>query len=185
MIETKNIELSTHAFERIQERFPAVSKNKRTATDYIRGLLKSSEYIGILPDKCGRDAHMYVYNNSIAIHTNIDTHLVATVYEIERDNREHIPFRDKIKDIYKKEFRKLHRFEFSRRKKLELAKAKNEAEVAALKYKKVRTRSENVRKECDDKIANLEYEILLMTNEIKDAQIAKKNIAYAIATNNF
>lgn len=101
----KTIELSTHGFERMQERFPEYSKNKKMATDYVRSLLKSSEYIGIVPDQFGVDSHMYVFNHTVAIHIGLDPVKITTVYPIERDiEKEHkkITFRDRVEELYKK-----------------------------------------------------------------------------------
>lgn len=181
----KNLELSVHAFERMQERFPNYSKNKKAATDYIRSLMKQTSYIGLVPDKHGSDSHMYVYNKSIAIHIAQDSGLVTTVYNIDRDNREYIGFRDKVSDLYKKEFRKIHRLELTKRKKNVFSKAKNEAEIAALKYKSLITRSQNVKNDCERRIAELKNEILLEESEVKGLQDLKRNVAYAIATENF
>ncbi|MEJ3719290.1 hypothetical protein WGM54_14820 [Paenibacillus polymyxa] len=185
MIDTKNIELTAHAFERVQERFEDYGKNKKMATDYVKKLLKSSEYIGLISDKDGVDADFYVYNNEIAILIRPNTTMVATIYSIDRDNRQSIGFRNKVVELYKKELRKIHRLEIARRRKTEVLEAKNEAEIAALKYKRLRTRSENVKKECNNIIANLHNEIWNMKKEIKDIQAQKRNIAFAIATNNF
>ncbi|WP_145413473.1 hypothetical protein [Paenibacillus xylanexedens] len=181
----KNIELSTHAFERMQERFPEYSKNKKMATDYIRSLMKQTKYVGLVPDKCGVDSHMYVFNKNIAIHLALDSNIITTIYIIERDNREHIGFRDKVEDLYKKEFKKIHKLELSKRKKNVFSKAKNEAEIAALKYKSLITRSHNVKIQCEKRILELENEISVEENEVKNLQIQKRHIAYAIATNNF
>lgn len=185
MIEIKNIELTTHAFERVQERFEDYGKNKKMATDYVKKLLRSSEYIGLISDRDGVDADFYVYNNEIAILIRPNTTLVATIYSIDRDNRQSIGFRDKVVDLYKKELRKTHRLEMARRRKVEFIEAKNEAEIAILKFKRLTTRSENVKKECNNKIAKLQNEIWNYKKEIKDIQTQKRNIAFAIATNNF
>ncbi|QNR65364.1 hypothetical protein IAQ67_15830 [Paenibacillus peoriae] len=162
-----------------------MGKIKKMATDYVKKLLRSSEYIGLISDRDGVDADFYVYNNEIAILIRPNTTLVATIYSIDRDNRQSIGFRDKVIDLYKKELRKTHRLEFARRRKSEILEAKNEAEIAALKFKRITTRSENVKKECNNKIAKLQNEIWNYKKEIKDLQTQKRNIAFAIATNNF
>ncbi|WP_339304262.1 hypothetical protein NST33_17710 [Paenibacillus sp. FSL L8-0435] len=184
----KTIELSTHGFERMQERFPEYSKNKKMATDYVRSLLKSSEYIGVVPDQFGVDSHMYVFNHTVAIHIGLDPVKITTVYPIERDiEKEHkkITFRDRVEELYKKEFRKIHRTELAKRKKIQYSKAKNEAEIAALKYKQLITRSENVKEMCVKRIKELQNEILHEENIIKDVQVLKRSVAYAIATGNY
>lgn len=185
MIETKNIIISNHTFERMQERFPSYSKNKKEATNHIRYLLKNSEYIGVVPDNEGSDGHMFAYDNKIAIYTDMSGGIVTTIYEIDRDNRQHISFRTKVKEIYKKEFRKMHRLEQTKRKKVELVRLKNEAEIAVLKYKRYMTRSNNVKKDCNEKIAALQSEITNIKNEVKMIQSEKRHVAIAIATNNF
>ncbi|PZT52208.1 hypothetical protein [Paenibacillus silvae] len=184
-IKTGNIEISQHSFIRVQERYPNFGKNKRAATEYIRSLLKTAEYIGIVPDNEGVDGHMFSYAKKIAIYLNMEGNLVTTLYDIERDNREHISFRDKVVDFYKKELRKIHRSEMAKRKKAEELSIKYEAEIAVLKYKKYKTRSENVRIECDNLIESLENELATINKDIKDTQSEKRHIAIAIATNNF
>ncbi|MNH66485.1 hypothetical protein D3C73_185160 [compost metagenome] len=185
-LNTGSIALSSHAWDRIQERFPTYGKNKKMAADYVRSLLKSSEYIGIVPSNEGFDSHMYVFNHEIAIHiSSMDESTVTTIYKVERDSRKHIDFRCKIEDIYKREFRKTHRLELAKRRRIEFVKAKNEAEIANLKYRKLKTRSQNVRNECDTRIVELQQEIEMMDEDIKSIQAAKRNIAYALASNNF
>ncbi|MFE6075589.1 hypothetical protein ACFVQB_14050 [Paenibacillus sp. NPDC057886] len=181
----RNIELSTHAFERVQERFPDYGKNKKMATDYIRSILKNSEYIGVVPDQDGKDSHMYVFNHSIAVHISYEMEAITTIYRIEVDTvkrNKQIGFRSKVEELYKKEFRKIHRTESSKRKQMKYSKAKNEAEIAALRYKQLVTRSENVREACAKRIVELQNEILIKENEIKDMQVLKRSVAYAIAT---
>lgn len=184
-LKVSNVEISQHAFVRVQERYPNFSKNKRNATEYIRSLLKTAEYIGVVPDNEGVDSHMFSYANKTAIFLNIEGNLVTTMFEIERDNRRFISFRDKVADFYKKEFRKIHRSEMAKRKKVEELTIRYQAEIAVLKYKKFKTRSDNVRIECDNLIANLENELADAYKEIKDTQSEKRHIAIAIATSNF
>lgn len=184
-IEFDKLDITQHAYDRIGERFPNAAKNKISALNFTRNMLKSSEYIGIVADKEGADSHMYSYNHDIAIHISIDCEAIKTIYKIDRDNRTFLSFRNSIEDIYKKEFRKIHRAELAKRRKLEYIKVKNEAEIASLKFRRHKTRSENVKKECDDLIAKLQREISEIQSEIKHAQTAKRNIAFALATNNF
>ncbi|RPK31739.1 hypothetical protein EDO6_02366 [Paenibacillus xylanexedens] len=73
----------------------------------------------------------------------------------------------------------------AKRKKAEELSIKYEAEIAVLKYKKYKTRSENVRIECDNLIASLENELAAINKDIKETQSEKRHIAIAIATNNF
>lgn len=183
-INTGKIELSGHAFERLQERFPTVCKNKISATNHIRSLLKTSQYIGVVPDKDGCDSHMFVYNDDISIFLDIELTTVKTLFTIDR-KAPVLALRSSIEGIYKKEFRKIHRLEMAKRRKFNDIVFSNELEIAPLRLRKHKTRSERVKIECDKRIQELKNEIWTKDNEIKNIQMTKRDIAYAIATKTF
>lgn len=104
--------------------------------------------------------------------------------EINKKEKNKLSFRNNIINIYKKELRKTHREQLATKRKLEYITVKNEMEIANLKYRKYKTRSENVKKECDLKIKSLQQEILNFENKVKELQAVKRQIAFAVASDN-
>lgn len=183
-LETKNIELSDHAYERLRERFPNEAKNKQSATNFTRSVLKNSKYIGILPDQFGVDAHLYVYKSEIAFHIALDVPVLKTVYTIDKQ-KPIPPFHDKIVKMYNTEFRKLQRKELAIKRKLKYIVAECEAQIASLKLRKLKTRSDNVKSECESEIVKLNNQIWAINQSLKEVQIKKREIAFVIATENY
>ncbi len=67
-------------------------------------------------------------------------------------------------------------------KKLEYIKLKSDMEVSTLKYKKYKSRSKEVKIECDKQIVNYLTIVRTLENDIKKIQMNKREIANAIAT---
>lgn len=186
ILETGKLELSDHGYKRMLERLPEQSKNKISALNHARSLLKNSKYIGIVPDKDGKASHMYVFNKEIVIHVSLDLKTVATIYEDLRESEvQFLPFRKSVENIYKKELRKIHRSEMATIRKLNYLVSKNEVEIAQLKFRKFKTRSHTVKTECDKMIVKLSQEIWELDSKVKHIQMDKRRVAYAIASESY
>jgi hypothetical protein len=183
----KYTKLSDHAFTQMQKRFPDKAKNRQAAETYVLHLLKNSEYIGIVCSEFEEeDVHMYSYKSTIVILVNLSYTKVVTLYDVEeKDITDYIPFRPKIEKIYKTEFRKLHRTERSLLRKIESTSIKNDMEIGILRYKKFKTRSQNVKKECDSRIKKLEEEKKSLDSELKKTKRIKMKVAFALATKRY
>lgn len=177
-LEMKKVRLSTHAFERVAERFNI--KEKEQAVTFVKSRLANSKYIGVVADKEGEMSHMYTYEK-VAIYVNLELSAVKSVVELDTHGH-YNGLKDKIVKMYEKEFRKCDRVERSRLKLLEYIKVKSEADIAMLKYRKYKTRSIHIKTECDNTIISLSDNLVKLQDEIKQIQLNKREIARAIAT---
>ncbi|ALS22105.1 hypothetical protein [Paenibacillus naphthalenovorans] len=177
-LNVKNIRLTTHAHERIEERFKI--KDKTSALNHVKSLLGRAKYIGEIVGEDGNRSHMYTADK-IAIHINLDLTAILTVYPID-SHGQYFGLKEKVKNLYEKEFRKVDRIERSMLRRMEHLKLKTEAEISALKYRKYKTRSKNVKEECEKMIANLNNQVNDLDLKIKNIQNNKREIARAYAT---
>jgi hypothetical protein len=175
----KKLYLSKHAIERAKERYNLNSEVE--ASKYIKERIGNSKFIGEVACEQGGNSYMYVYDRKTAIYVSTDLQVIKTILDLE-DQGHYVGLRSKIESMYQKEFRKVDRLEKARLNKLKLLELKNGAEVAVLKLRIFKTRSQNVKNECLLMIDSLQNEIEQCRNEIEQAKIHKRQIAKAIAT---
>lgn len=177
-INVKKLRVSDHAVQRIIERFNC--KNEQEAINYVKSRFNNARYIGVTTCEQGHRSYMYCIG-SIGIFVSMDLLHIKTVVNLESHGH-YDGLKEKIEQMYLKEFRKADRSERSKNKRLEYIRLKNDAEIATLKYRAYKTRSHNVKNECESLIVKLQNEIRQCEYDIKNAESNKRKIARAIAT---
>lgn len=175
-LETKKIQLSDHAYKRVRERLGY--KDKDVALGQIRGMLRQAKRIGTVYGEDGNEGIYYAFNK-VGIVLSPDLKCVITIKKTEEVTE---PLKSKVLALHRKEFNKLDRIEKSKAKKLIIEKLRIDSEIAQLRYRKVKTRSKNVKKCCEEKINQLLNEIIQLEDEIKNIQSLKRKIANSMAS---
>lgn len=174
-LNTKQISLSEHAFTRCKERLNLKDKNSALGT--IRGYLRKSKRIGQVTSEDGKPSILYTYQ-SVGIYLSMDLQEVRTV--VKHDRLRYSPLRQKVFEMYHKEFRKLGRSEKARIKKLEIAKLEADCEISDLKLRIHKTRSQAVKAACQAHINAIQQHLDDLSNEIKEIQDAKRQVAKSL-----
>lgn len=174
----KKMRMSDHAIERALERFECKDKNE--AIHYVKTRLGRAKYIGETTCDQGFRSHMYAIEG-VAIYVSLDLDIIKSIVNLDSWGH-YDELRPTIEKMYFKEFRKADRYEQTKINKLQFLRLKNEAEIAHLKFRIFKTRSKNVRSECETMIVKLQNEIKECEIEIKQIETKKRQIARAIAT---
>ncbi|MEI2465180.1 hypothetical protein [Niallia taxi] len=178
-ININSIKLSDHAIKRSIERLKLKHTKDAEVTAYIRKQLLQSEYIGKITATDGTESEMFLVG-TISIQLEPNLTVVKTI--LKYDKLPYNPLSDKIKGIIHKEFRKLDRSERAKIKQLELHRYECEAEIAELKLRIYKTKSESVKFASQGRIAALNMRLLECENEIEQIKTDKRQVAYALAT---
>ncbi|WEG18679.1 hypothetical protein PQ478_09380 [Alkalihalophilus pseudofirmus] len=178
-LNVKSIGLSRHAIERARQRVDSwKNANDSIIIGNIRALLKRAEFIGeSVCEEKGNISLLYAVDR-IGIYLSTDKKEVITV--IKKETVTYKPLRDKMLELHKKEFRKLHRKECARRKRLEGLLLDCEVEIAELKRRKFKTRSQAVRNACDCRISAIQLSIQEYEDEIKAIQDEKRRVGKSL-----
>jgi hypothetical protein len=176
-LNTKQIIMTEHAYERVAERLGL--KDRKQALGQIRSMLRTARRIGNVINSEGEESVLYAFGR-VAIYLTTDLSRVKTV--IKMDDLSYLIYRDKIKQMYDKELRKLERSEKSKRRKLKLEKLRLNAEIAQLQYRMAKTRSEKVKKESEEQIKNYISYLETLEIELKEILASKYTVAKALVT---
>lgn len=170
----KELKLTSHAVSRIEERFK--TKGHSAALQLCKSLLGKAQYLGETQSEDGGKAYTFGVDG-VAIYISIeDPTLVKSVVPVRErsyipkdEERKEILLRPQLIKLYRTELNKCSRMEKSRNKKYMELEIKSELEIAQLKYRAYKSRSANVKKECNmkiDEIMNSLKEYKLKTEEL-------------------
>lgn len=176
-LNTKKIKMSPHAYARAAERFN--KRNKEEALGHFRGILRQAQKIGETTCEKGNRTILYAYQRH-AVYLSLDLTTIITVNRFENTTYE--PIKDKMVSIHRKEFNKLERQERSTEKKLKLLQLESAIEIAQLNYRSIKTRSQNVKKECSYRIEELEAQLKNMEEELHKIKSSKRQVARSMVS---
>lgn len=182
-IDMSKITLSNHYMRRIKERLPHI-KDPRSYT--VEAIVKG-RYNGITTDKDKNSyCHCFSYGDELLFLSVDDMKTMVTIYEpcetslsIPSDTDYQKSFNLRIKGFYDTEIRKLDRKLNSLKKKLEEYKHVSDVECSQLQLRKYKTRSKNVKLECEAKITNIRLQLNTYEKEIDEIEKCKLKVIKA------
>ena len=178
-LNVKKINATDHAFKRARERFGWNTHNDSQILGNLRNLLSKSVYIGeVIEEEHRKTSHMFVSERR-GIYLNKELTEIVTV--IMHEYVTHVPLKRVMLDLHKKELRKLDRKERSRLKHLESLRDDCDVDLAILKRRLKRTRSESIRLSCQAKINAIKQTVNEYEEEIKRIQNEKRAISRSLA----
>jgi len=178
-INMKRLRLTDHAKLRLKEKFNM--SDEVVALNFIKSNLGGAKYIGITTCELGEQSYMFTANK-LAIYIALDLIAVKTIVKLNDTGSHYSGLINKINLLYKKEFGKIERLENSIIKKFNYIKVKSEMEIACLRYKKFKTRSKELKLECDRNIVDQLKLVSDYEAELKKVQTDKREIARAMST---
>lgn len=198
VVDLTKVRITSHAYKRYLERFNT-KKDKRNlehVTQAVRCALGASQYVGRERSEEGNEGYLFVaknYNggdmkiilsddlqNVITIMKHQDAKLSKPVEEAVTTI--YTPLQAKINELYAKEYRKLERLERKLEKQSISAEYELNYEIAALKLRMFKTKSEAVKLSCRARITVLEQELQRMKQEVSQTKSTRKKIAkYIVA----
>ena len=178
-INWKQIEVKPHAIKRVRERFNGWENHK---DDQIKGnlriLLRNSKYVSEIIDEQNKLSYLFV-NDKKAIYLSEDFKEINTV--MVHTNVSYSPLKEILIDLHKKEIRKITRRENAKVRKLNDLKDDLAIELAILKKRVKRTRSEIVKQSCNCRIKAIYQTVEQYETEIKALQDEKRQISRSMA----
>lgn len=177
-LDLSKVKISAHATERGIQRLKINDLRPEKVNRYIKKQLENATYIGRIKATDGSESEMFAIG-SYGFMLSPDLTTVKTV--VINDRLPYNPVHDKVKQLFEKEFRKLNRAEKAKLGKLELHNHEVEAEIAELKLRIYKTKSESVKLACQARIASLNTRLGELNVEIQQLQADKRQIAYALA----
>lgn len=169
--------LSDHAYERAVSRLSLQWTEFSSVNKYIRNQLANADYIGVTTANDGNMCHMFI-NRGIALYLDKSLETVVTINKFDKIPQNML--QDKIKNLFQKEFRKLDRSEKAKLKQLGLQKYEIELEIAELKLKEYKSKSESLKLACKGRIKALEIAINDFQEDIVKIKAEKRRIANAM-----
>lgn len=176
-LNVKKVGMTSHAYERAAERFDL--KIESQALGYFRNLLKKAKKIGETVDDEGYPSVLYAYNKA-AVYLTLDLKVIKSVRKIE--TLPHSLLKDNVVKLHEKEIRKLTRAENAQKRRVEAFQLDLDIEVAMLKRRIHRTRSEAVKKSCEARIKALHKTLEEKKKEVKDIQDEKRRVANSMVS---
>lgn len=184
----KYLTVSDHALFRYQQRFDK-EVDKISIVNRVKGILNqpATRYMGIQQCEKGNDSHMFYNGGKMEIYLSLDLTKVATfinpkdkafIVQMENDN----PLHNKLVNLYESELRKYKRKEITMINTLERTEKEKAVDVANLKLKAFKTKSDNIRNECYTLLSQIELEINEMINSLTKHQDNKRKIMRALAS---
>lgn len=175
----KKVVLTDHAYQRAIERFGLKVKDRQSVLGYCRSLLGKAKRIGVVTSEDGNEAVLYAGDRH-AFFLTLDEQKIVTV-----SRHEHVtfkPIKEKLALLHEKEIRKLERKEHALQKKIELAKLEAQVEIAELKLRIHKTRSEAVKNACQAKIKAIEQTLEEMNKELNEIKSLKRQVAKSMVS---
>lgn len=197
-LDLSKIRLSSHAYQRYLERFK-IKKDKKDiqhVNHVVRCALGRSQFMGRERDEDGKEGYLFIAKSygeaDMKIIVSDDLHVVKTVMrqkkvilpkpEQEAVTTIYAPLQAKINELYAKEYRKLERLERQLEKRSITAEFELNYEIAALRLRIFKTRSEAVKLACQARINTLEQELERLKQEVSQTKSTRKKITkYIVA----
>lgn len=171
-LNTKQINMSDHAYKRAAERLNL--KDKNVALGHIRSALRRGKRIGHVTSEDGKLSVLYAHGRT-GIYLTPDLKTVVTVTKHEVVTYE--PLKHKLVSLHEKELRKLTRTEQARLRYLTDLKHDCDVEIAELKRRIHKTRSRNVKLQCEIRIKAIKQSIEEYENEIVELRSQRRQVA--------
>lgn len=171
------VEITDHAYKRASERFNF--KEEKVAKAQIKGLLKKSKLIGMQLSENGTPSVLFAYKRH-GFYLSRDLKTVLTVNRFESVTYE--PLKNKIAELHAKEIRKLERKESCKSKRLKLIELECQVELAELKLRYHKSRSESVKLSCQCRIKAINERLQELKEEINELQSAKRQVTRSMAS---
>jgi hypothetical protein len=171
-LDVSKVKMNEHAYERAAERFNLTNKNEALA--YFRGVLKKATCIGETICSKGNPAILYAHHH-VAIYLSLDLTTIYTVNKFDTVSFE--PLKNKIYQLHRKEFNKLDRTIKCKISRLKMYKLESAIELAQLEYRRIKTRSQNVRDCSNKRIEEIREQIKKMELEIINLQSDKRALS--------
>lgn len=196
-LDISSIRVSTHAYNRYLERFK--TKYNKRSLEHVSVVIKSalglSQLVGRKRDENGKEGYLLVAKDVLGSGMKIiladDLKTVLTVMPQEKmalpDPKEaalttiYVPLQTKVNELYAKEYRKLERLERQLEKKTITAEYELNYEIAALKLRMFKTRSDSVKLACQARINAIEQELRHMKQEVIQVKSTRTKIIKYIA----
>lgn len=164
------IKMSDHGYIRSKERF---NKDKNEALPYFRSKLKVAKKIGKQISEQGNPAILYAIGR-IGIYVSTDYKEIVTV--IKQESVTYEPIKEKVRELHAKEIRKIKRKEYTCKRRLEDDTYNINVELAQLKLRHHKSRSESVKLACQARMNALDIYIKEKEEEIVKLQKIRKQI---------
>lgn len=169
----KHIEMTEHAYKRASQRLNLSDRNQ--ALNYIKGWFKNSQYISDIYDDDSESYGCLYGHRGIAIVTSPDLKKVLTVYKKEFVTYE--PLKKQVYELHRKKLNNYVRQENAKLKKLELLELECEVEVASLRLRSKKTRSQVVRNVCEARVNAIKQSLEEYKQELKQLQSERVKVA--------
>ncbi|MEK5036173.1 hypothetical protein MKY96_32510 [Paenibacillus sp. FSL R7-0302] len=172
-LDINKIAMSTHAYQKAEERFGL--KDKHKATQYFKRLLEKAMYICESVDETGSRTHIYgVYAGNgfaVGMHINLEYTKIVTVIKHTVSNYP-MPegMRDKVMGMYKTELRKLCKKEMALLNKMDYISAQANAEIYPLKFEAMKTKSAKKLAAIEDRLNEVESFVESKREELVEIQ---------------
>ncbi|MET3508290.1 hypothetical protein [Halalkalibacter oceani] len=176
-LNVRQVEVSDHAITRAKQRTSWANMKKEQVIGNIRALLKRSEEICETVDEDGKPAILFAVER-VAIYLTLDYKTVITI--IRHEQVTYMPIKSKLLELHKKEIKKLERREKARIRRLEDLTIDCNVEIAELKRRIHRTKSESVKKACEARISAIRATIKEYKHEIKSIQDEKRQASRSL-----
>ena len=173
----KDVEILDHAIDRGIERLGL--QNRQQAKGYLKGLLNKCKPIGQVVDHEGKEGIMFATERTALI---LSTSLKELKTVKRRDNITYEPLKNIIYELHAKELRKIERKEQHKIRKLETLKLEANAEIAHLRLRIHKSRSQSVQNACRARIHAINESLQYYKNEIASIQTEKRHIANSMVS---
>lgn len=178
-VDVSKLQFTAHAMKRATERMDLPVSNPVKVRKHIRELIANATYIGRTMSTTETECEMFA-NDSYGFHLSTDLKKVVTIIKFEK--MPHNPVLEKVKMVVHREFKKIEKAEITQTRKLELHMHEAAVEIANLRLRKYKSRSEAVRMSCDARINALELSIKEARDEIVLIKSHKRQVARALAS---
>jgi hypothetical protein len=182
-LDLSKLQLDDHAKQRIAERFGHNTDEK--ALQFCRSMLGKAICMG--ENVCERGHKSIMYGTSgMAFYLAFDNpHLIKTVVKVDRkpylaDVERENPLYGKLLMLYEKELRKCEKFEQSYQKRIISTQLEIDIKIAQLRHRIHKTRSKNVKEECETLIKSMQTSVTDMQISLNTMKSNKRKIARAL-----
>ncbi|MFB5758917.1 hypothetical protein [Paenibacillus medicaginis] len=129
---------------------------------------------------------MYTIGNTV-IHISMDFKEIVTIYKVEKkayiaETKPENPLYYKLKKLYENEMKRYDREEKKYSKKIESLRVDLDFEIAALKRRMFRTRSQAVKLACEARIKAIDEYFSEIEQSLKHVQGNKRKVAKAMVS---
>lgn len=179
-LDIKKLKMDAHAIKRAKERFGCLTDED--ANNFCKSRLGSSTYLGEFCDRFYQRSHMFVTHDGVCVYVSMDLKTVKTLFKGDDGKPRTDPISDKIKKLYFIELNKLNRLGRSSSRKLLKSRLELNIEKANLEMKIHKTRSNNVKEICQERINEIEKHLNDLTEEVKSIETNRMRLSRVIAS---